>query len=292
MKPSVHPRVVAIVLNWNGWQDTLRCVDTLQAATYPLRIVVVDNGSTDDSATHIHAAQPHIPLLAQPRNLGFGGGVNVGAAWAVAQGCDYLLLVNNDATVHPEAVTRLVAAAEHDPGLALLTPVILLEGSTKLWTLGADWQYFAIRQRSELPPTPLPAVLGMDIVYGCVMLVRTSAWQQLGGFDPAFFAYYEDADLALRSRDQGWRVGVVTAARAWHRVSSSTAQQPRMKVFHEMRGRMLFFRKRLRSADYLVFSLHELRYLMVRLLRYLRRGDWAAAGALLHGAWSGIIAKA
>src|SRR6266702_5280110 len=110
-----QPNVVCILLNWNGWQDTVECLDALKECTYPsLTVIVVDNGSTNDSVARIRAAHPDVLLLESGKNLGFAGGNNIGIRYAMAQGAVYVWLLNNDTEPAPDALSALVAKALTD----------------------------------------------------------------------------------------------------------------------------------------------------------------------------------
>ncbi|QTN30416.1 glycosyltransferase family 2 protein [Rhodoferax sp. AJA081-3] len=110
------PRVAIVVLNWNGWVDTLACVASLQSLDYAnFHIVLVDNGSTDGSEEQFRHVLPKLELLQTGTNLGFGGGCNVGMRHALAGGAEYIWLINSDATVDPGALSALVRVAEQNP---------------------------------------------------------------------------------------------------------------------------------------------------------------------------------
>src|SRR5664279_2479168 len=95
-----------ILLNWNGWQDTIACVESCRKLSYPnFRILIVDNGSTDNSEAILRERLPDIELLQTGANLGFAGGNNVGIRHALAQGADYVWLLNNDTVVDAEALS-------------------------------------------------------------------------------------------------------------------------------------------------------------------------------------------
>src|SRR5947199_350495 len=109
------PKVACVVLNWNRWADTIECVNALKECIYPqLSLIIVDNGSTDDSLARIRSAHPKVLLLESGKNLGFAGGNNIGIRYALAHGADYVWLLNNDTTPAPDAVAALVAKALAD----------------------------------------------------------------------------------------------------------------------------------------------------------------------------------
>ena len=107
------------MLNWNGWPDTLQCLDSLAQLDYPrFRILVIDNGSTDDSLSILKGRQG-FELLCLGQNLGFAGGMNRGIVRLLEAGCDLILLLNNDTVIAPAALRRLVEAAEACPRAGL-----------------------------------------------------------------------------------------------------------------------------------------------------------------------------
>jgi GT2 family glycosyltransferase len=109
------PRVTCILLNWNGWGDTLDCLAALKESSYPhLDVMVVDNGSTDESVARIRAANPGLTLLETGLNLGFAAGNNVGVRHALKNGADYVWLLNNDTRPAPHALSALIDKVQTD----------------------------------------------------------------------------------------------------------------------------------------------------------------------------------
>ncbi len=221
--------VVAVTLNWNRAPDTLACLRSLLAAGLPPdQAIVVDNGSTDDSVAVLRAACPQVQFLANARNLGFAGGANLGLARAQEMGRPYILLLNNDTEVAPDALDLLVAAAEAHPRAGLLSPLIRYAGDDRIWFAGsyrrrlppvAFWP--AYRRRRALPAAPRP----IDYATGCAMLLRSAMLREVGPFDEAYFMYWEDLDLCERARRAGWQILLIPAAVVRHRVSASTGEE-------------------------------------------------------------------
>ena len=212
-------RVAIVVLNWNGWQDTLACVASLQALTYGnFEILVVDNGSTDDSVAEIQSAFPDVTLLLSGANLGFGGGCNVGIRHALAQGADYVWLINSDATVDPVALTALVQVADNDPALGSVGSVLYeadQPGQVQLWG-GGRVNLWLGRSNHCVVPGPI------SFISGASLLLRRAALEQVGLFDEGlFFMYWEDTDLGFRLADAGWRLAVAEDSKVWHKQSAS-----------------------------------------------------------------------
>ena len=120
-----QPCVYIVVLNWNGWRDTLECMRSLDSMEYRnWHAVIVDNGSTDDSAKRLREAYPTVPVIENGKNLGFAAGNNVGIRIARKEGADYVFVLNNDVTVFPDTLSQLVGFAEKHPEAALMSPKI------------------------------------------------------------------------------------------------------------------------------------------------------------------------
>ncbi|HUH14869.1 MAG TPA: glycosyltransferase family 2 protein [Gaiellaceae bacterium] len=213
-------RVVAVVLSWNGREDTLACLESLQG----IDTVVVDNGSTDGSAAAVAERHPEVELVRAGVNLGFAGGNNVGIRRALDRGADWVLLVNNDATVEPGIVDALAAAAAARPDAGVLACKVLDAGSDRLWYAGAGFNPYLGRSRHERFGRPDEPGELRDTVRatGAGMAVSRAAIEAAGLLDEELFLYAEDLEWCLRIREAGFAVVYVPAARVRHRVSAAS----------------------------------------------------------------------
>ena len=220
------PPVTAVILNWNRPQDTLNCLRSLSETAYPaLDIIVVDNGSTDDSVTTLSSTLPDVTLLVNERNLGYAAGNNVGIAHALRGPAAFVLVINNDAVVEQAAVVELVRAAGRQPRAGALVPKILYASEPdRIWAAGARWARFPPRVKlvglnaPDLPRFDQPRELAYAT--GCAWLLSRPALEELGGFDPAYFMYQEDYDFCYRLGVAGYTLHYVPAARVRHAVSA------------------------------------------------------------------------
>jgi GT2 family glycosyltransferase len=226
-----HPLVYAVVLNWNGWRDTARCLASLRACSYPnLRVVVVDNGSTDGSPEHLAPMleAPWGELVQAGRNLGFTGGANLGLRLALERGAHYAFLLNNDATVAPDCITTLVQEAERRPEIGLVGPKIVWAGEPgRLWSAGMSVAWHRATIESHCHARDDGRFDGCRVVQGlsgCALLAKRAVLERAGLLDERYFVYYEDLDWCLRARESGFRCLYVGAARASH-VGSATSNR-------------------------------------------------------------------
>ena len=233
-------RVQFVVVVYQSGAEIAGCLDSIAADAPPgSNVVVVDNASPDDSAVvaRSHASRPRI--VSSPVNLGFGGGCNLGAADSKA---DALFFLNPDARLKPGAMAVLIAALQKDATLAVVAPrVIDPTGESRAASAGAEpslrstvGHFLGLGRVPGLRRFFRPVYLAdgraaarPDWVSGAAMLVRTSAYEQIGGFDDSIFMYMEDVDLCRRLREKGWTIGYEPAAVVEHVMGhSQSADQP------------------------------------------------------------------
>jgi N-acetylglucosaminyl-diphospho-decaprenol L-rhamnosyltransferase len=223
--------VSVLVVSWNTRELTLACLASALAELPETgEIIVVDNASDDGSAEAIASDFPGVKLIRPGKNLGFGAATNLGAE--AARG-EYLLLLNPDTIVQSGAIRELLEFAHRRPLCGIWGGrTTFADGSlnpASCWRRPTPWSLActALGLVKLAPASPwlnAEAYGGwqrdreqnVDIVSGCWMLVRRSAWQGLGGFDPAFFMYGEDADLCIRARRLGYTPAVTPRAQIVH----------------------------------------------------------------------------
>jgi GT2 family glycosyltransferase len=216
--------VVAIVLSWNGREDTLACLESLRG----VETIVVDNGSEDGSADAVAERFPEVELIRAGVNLGFAAGNNVGIRRALDLGADWVVLVNNDATVADDLVPALEAAAARNPGAGVLGgKVYVADPPDVLWYAGGSFEPRVgyngrVRGAGKRDDGSYDEERDVDWATGALLAVSREAIERVGLLDEELFAYMEDVDWCLRIRDAGLRVVFAPSLRAWHRVSAST----------------------------------------------------------------------
>lgn len=257
--PSVH----AVILNWNGLDDTLECLASLRAQNYPaITIHVVDNGSVNDEATIIGQRYPDVAVLRQKENLGFCGGNNVGIKRALATGADFVLILNNDTILPPDCITNLMHAVRQRENLGAASPLIAhYPDVDSIWFAGTVWesQTAGLRvpasgQTRDQQTSTEPYTT--NFACGCCLLAPASVWRTIGLFDERYFAYYEEADWSSRVMKAGLECYVIPSATVYHKVTRSTT--PVVVTYMMARNRLLWmrdhlsWRERLPSLPYLI----------------------------------------
>ena len=254
------PSIFAVILNWNGGADTVRCLESLRLQTVrPLRLVVIDNGSADDSiqqiatwiATHRSevtdigydrdAAESggrdmdenglaqksglQIALIDVGENLGFAGGSNVGIRYAVKAGAEFVLLLNNDTTVEPDAIARLLSFMVEHPDYAAATGQIRYMDRPVIWNCGGDLTWYGSRRylygQQPIEAAPQRGWRTITFITGCAALVRASVFLRHGLLTERFFFGEEDYEFSLRLKRAGCLIACRFDAIIHHKVGSS-----------------------------------------------------------------------
>jgi hypothetical protein len=268
------PRLYGVVIAYNQWKQTLACLQALSGVTYPAwTVLLVDNGSTDGTTKAVAQAFPQVCVLRLDENQGYAGGTNIGVAHALADGADYILLLNNDVLVPPDAPSALVAAAEADPRIAAVGPkVYYADEPQRLQSAGGtiDWRTMRSRLIGEGEPEQgqHDRASDVDFVSGCAMLIRVQAWCTVGEFDPAYFLYYEEVDWCLRARRAGWKVVYIPHIAVWHADRTSSRTEPGLVTYYTTRNRLLLAQRYANRRTRLVVYLNVL-WLAGQSLRHL-----------------------
>lgn len=271
-------KVFLIILNWNRGKTTLKCLNSLRnlkIKNFSLEIVVVDNGSTDNSVEMIRELNDScfnfkkqsanqlknhllIKLILNKKNLGFAEGNNVGIRYALKNGADYVLVLNNDTTVDKNFLVQLIKQATLINQSGILGPKIYFAPGYEyhkkrykksdlgkvFWYAGGiiDWKsvYCFHRGVDEVDKGQYDKVEETDFVSGCAMLIKREVFEKIGLFDPRYFLYLEDTDFCLRARKAGFKIFYVPQAKVWHYNASSSAVGGDLHDYFITRNRMLF----------------------------------------------------
>jgi GT2 family glycosyltransferase len=240
MEDAVYPKITTIILNWNGKEDTLECIQSVCNSDYPNHeLLLVDNGSEDDSVTSIRSQYPDITLIETGENLGFAEGNNVGIRHAIDSGTDYIFLLNNDTVLDPGAHLALVKATNDidDKGI-LGAKTYYYDNPKMVWFDGGYWNKktteFFHDGYQIIEKYTSTALKECDYICGCALFIPVSIIQKIGLMDKDFFLTYEETDWCYRGKKQGFLSYVVPTAKVWHKVSVSFggASSPLQEYFY------------------------------------------------------------
>jgi len=220
--------VHVVIVNWNGCADTLRCLESLSKSSgIEHAIHVVDNGSTDGSVAAIRAAWPEATVQEFDDNRGFAAAANAGMRAALADGAEFVFLLNNDATVLPDTLACLGAAAARRPEAGLYSGKIYRDlEARRLWCCGVSmgWHFNLCRLRGfgKIDRGAFDAEQVVDSLTGCGLLISRRVVETVGYLDEDFWVYVEDADYCARAQQMGFSCLYVPDAVMEHRGAGST----------------------------------------------------------------------
>jgi N-acetylglucosaminyl-diphospho-decaprenol L-rhamnosyltransferase len=288
--------VSIIVVSYNARDHLERSLASV--ADGPSEVIVVDNASTDGSPELVRERFPSVRLLELPENRGFGAGNNEGMRIASGR---YFLLLNSDAWPVGDAVTRLLAFMDANPGVGVAGPRLVgtdgrlqksVRGFPTVWRIATE--YFFLR---KLAPgsRALNAFYGAgfdyserreaDFLMGAVLMLRRASVEQVGDFDTDFFMFSEETDLCYRMKEAGWTVEFSPEAEFVHVGGASTKPEWNRMYREQLRGHLLFLAKheslsQAERARRLLVRALRLRGLLFRGERgdtYRRAADWLAS---------------
>ena len=255
-------KVFIIVLNYNGGQAIKECLESvmlLDKRGIDLNVVVVDNGSTDKSVERVKEfTSSRVKLIENKKNLGFAGGNNVGLRWALKNGADWVMLLNNDTELAKKCLVRLIELGRKKRKAFILGPKIYFasgyefhcERYTKeergkvIWYAGGriDWGNMIASHQGvdEIDRGQHDQIRETEFISGCAMMIKRKVLENIGLLDEKYFLYYEDADFCQRAKQAGFKMIFVPAAKVWHKNLGTGRTGSELQDYYLTRNRLLF----------------------------------------------------
>jgi GT2 family glycosyltransferase len=278
-EPNPTPRLVCVLVNWNGWRDTLECLDSLRLQDYPnLGVIVVDNGSTDDSSARIRAAHPWITFEQLPVNLGFPSGCNAGTRIAYRQGADLIWLLNNDTVAPPETASTIVRTALARPEAGAIGCVLHYmhdPSQVQAWGGGRINLISGFVSHFHAPASFVPE---NTFFTGASLTLPRRICESVGIFFEGFFMYCDDADLCLRIHRAGFPLVMAEDTAILHKEGASSPKRSPLIDQFVTTSNMRMLR---RHAPVPAFSIAI--YLLFRLGNRLLHREWQNVAAVCRG---------
>lgn len=274
-------QVLVVILNFNGWEETLSCVDAVLAQTHKnFHVLLIDNGSHDESLEKLKKFEKNdkITFMKQPVNLGFSGGVNVGIRSAIERDYKYTVLLNNDAIITKTWLATLIKTIEK-VGASSVTGLLLSGDGKKIESTGDSYSRWGLpfpRQRDE----DVSAADDSGYVFGGTAgasLYKTSLFKDIGLFDEKFFAYFEDTDINFRAQLAGHTAYYEKSAIAYHDHGTTSSKMPGFTVYQTFKNLPLFFWKDVPREILFSTGARFFSYLGLMYARAILRGQFMIA---------------
>lgn len=237
---STEPLVYIVLVNYNGYRDTVSCLQSLQKIRYSnYKVILVDNCSGDrDRIFQDPYISSRARVILAPANDGFSSGNNYGIREALQDGAEYVLLLNNDTEVTPDFLNILVETAQSDPTIGIATGNIYYHSKPDtLWYCAGAYD----RRRGTTQMCTKNTCTGTEevsFVCGCLMLLRTHMLSQIGLLEEDFFLYSEDTELCCRAQNAGWKLVWNGSAAIYHKISTSTGENSPLQQYYLIRNNL------------------------------------------------------
>ena len=278
---SKNDTVLFVVLNYNGWRETIPCLDAIFAQDYPsYGVYLVENGSRDESVRQLKRYEHDLRVVyvKNKTNLGFDGGVNMGIRHAIDHGYPYLVLLNNDAIIEKDWLSKLMTSLVKADA-SVVTGLLLLGDGTRIESTSdsiSSWGLPFPRQRDE----PADTAHDSGYVFGGTAgasLYKTDVFKKIGLFDENFFAYFEDTDINFQLQLAGHKTYYEKSAVAYHNHGTTSSKIPGFVVYQTFKNLPMFFWKNIPSELILSVGIKFFIYYALLYLRCLLRGQFISA---------------
>ena len=304
MDPNSPPKVAIILVNWNGYDLTQACLESLKELQYSnFQTVLVDNGSIDGSGEKLKTEFPAITLLTSPENIGFTGGNNLGIQWALDHSYDQVLLLNNDTLVEPDFLNPLVSFLEQNPDYGAVQPKIMFEAERdKLWNAGGG--YFKGLEMTwsigigKIDEGQFDQEKDTPWITGCAILVRSAAIRQAGMLDNRFFAYYEDVEWSFRIKKSGFRLRYLPQSKIYHvaggsskKIKTKEGVIPPILHYYRTRNHLFLIRSHSNPVSFVLSLFYQTLKNGAFILYLGLNGRFQKVNAILKGHYEGLFSK-
>lgn len=298
------PKVYVLLLNWNGKELMEDSITSYLKNDYPnFEVVMIDNGSTDDSVEYVKKNFPEVIILQNEKNLGYSGGFNVGLDYAFNRNnADYVLISNNDVKAHQKVISQLVNVAETDERIGFVTgKVYYYDNPDILQTVGKKedpirWNGDHIGDREE-DKGQYDEIVERIFIDDIFTLVRRELYIEVGGYDTTFFLQAEEYDWQARAKKRGYKMFYTPHAKIWHKDSMTLGKRSPKKAYYDARNPMLVILKHKSPEFFRRYFWFHLRKGIIRSSlaaiknKFQVKTAWKIWSGFFSGLWWGIKNK-
>lgn len=280
-----------VVLNYNRAHYTFQCLESLfSAAPSPCEIILIDNGSTDNSAREFTARfdnNERVTLLLLDENLGYCGGMNKGIKLLLGnRGIKIILLLNNDTTAKSDFLLPLMECLKDGSVYSLATPKILREDGLTIWSTGENVFYpllLSVRSKGAKDGPRFNTPREINCITGCAMAVRREVFEKIGLFDEKYFSYVEDVDFCRRARWAGFRFAYCHKSVVYHKGARCLGEFSPEKIYLNVRNKAYFIKKNVSLLLWPISWLWLSVVVISWVFRALYRKEFNVIGGILQG---------
>lgn len=263
--------IYVIILNYNGYEDTLECVKSVEKSDYPnVKIVVIDNASQNDSYNVLRKSlNPNVVLMKTEKNIGYAGGNNIGIKYAMDDGADYICVLNNDTIVKEDIFTKCLEELKRDVDISFISPVVLEFNQDIVQSTGGDINIKTgnvTLNNNGARLNELASKLECDYIGGACMMFRTEIIDQIGMIPENYFLFFEETEWCYKAKKMGMKNVCITTTYLRHKGSASINAIHGLHGYLMERNRVVFVRRN--SKSFFEYG----RFVLYQFIRDLYRG--------------------
>jgi hypothetical protein len=253
-------------------------------------VTVLDCSSTDGSVPAIRARFPGVEVVELQENRGYAGNNNVGIGLALARGADWVFVLNEDTVLAPDCLEHLVAAAERDPAIGVVGPMVFHHDTPNViqsagGLLNTRWEAWHLAANDE-DRGAFTGPHAVQWISGCAILVRRAVIEQVGALDDRFFYYWEETEWCIRAAKAGWRILHVPAAKLWHKGVQRDYRPKPSVTYYSARNRLLMLSTHRAPVSARVVAWFQL---LRTLVSWSTRPKWRHMRAHRDALWQGLV---
>jgi len=272
-----QPLVCVIILNWNGLEDTLECIESLKKITYSnYKIVIVDNASKNHEVLSLrNSCSQDIDIILNEENYGYTGGNNVGMEYALKKyDPEFILILNNDIIIDPDFLSQMVNAARSSPSIGIVgAKVYYRRYPILIQAVGAGINMYLGKSYHiggmQLDKGQYDIQEKVGYVIGCCMLINSRVIDIIGLLDEQYFCYWDDSDYCVRCQKAGYDVVYAPLAKVWHKNpiklkllerSQNRGSRSVLPYYYNTRNNFIFMKKHANKVQFITFILFFFTY--------------------------------
>ncbi|MDO9464816.1 MAG: glycosyltransferase [bacterium] len=295
-KPN-DPSVFIIILNHNGREDTIECLESIKAQTYDnYKVCIVDNASTDGSQDYFKKHYPRIMLIENKANLGFAEANNIAIRHAMKTGFDSVLLLNNDTKVALDMLSELIKPMKINLTIGIAGPkMYYYDKKNTLWFARGkmDWKTGVTSHVGGMKEDTgqYDKICDSDFISGCALLIHRNVISKIGLMDERYFYYQEDIDYCTKAIKAGFKCIVAPRAKLWHKVArTSGGSENPFGAFLKTKNRIIFMKKNATIPQIISFSWYFGIENAIHILSAIKRKNFKIIMPRIKGVAAGILA--
>jgi len=287
-----NPKVYIVILNYNSHEDTIECVKQCRNITYNnYRIIVVDNNSTDDSYKIIENNLKDVILLKSDINKGYGYGNNIGIKAALAEGAEYICILNSDVLVEKDFLEPLIDSFEKEGKLGIVGPCVCeYDNKERVQATGSSLNpYFGLARsinKGELYSNIKSTSINVDYIGGACLLFKSEILSKIGCIPENYFLFFEETEFCYKARKHGYNCRCISSSRVYHKGSATISQYKGLGYYLLHKNRIVFMRRNGNLLQRIIFFLYIILETTGRIL--LRKDPLSLISFYLKGAFSDL----